>query len=261
VGARRRAVYPDRSFMLPEAIRTLLADVGVRPERGRALPDLVAALSPQMLDEIARADYAFDASDHRGALQEIIDSLEVPDRRGHTYPWEVLELTRWSTPDYKRGHVKRAFSCAALLLAAGVPGTSSYFIGEPPTVMNLLTSARALGEPHLSSVAGLIAWRLAETEVEVADSLFFILGLLIVLRTSSAFTVKPDQWSALATWLDEAELNARIENGSDLGDWLLDVAGHHVQHGLWKRAAQEHFASPPLGAELIGQRIAEWTRA
>src|SRR4051812_36164346 len=127
--------------MLPEAIRALLSDVGVRPERGRALADLAAALSPQMLDEIARADYGFDAGDHRGALQEIVDSLDVPDRREHRYPWEVLELTRWTTPDEKRGHIMRAFSCAALLVGAGVPGAWARFSGEPSTLMNLLTSA------------------------------------------------------------------------------------------------------------------------
>ena len=261
---------PFVTQMLPEAIRALLAELGVAPDDGkRSFVDLASALSPEMLEEIARADYGEDLAEHRSALLEIVRSLELPDRRQHPYPWEVLELIRWSEPDRpdwapsgrgRRGHVMRAFCSAALLTAAGIPGTWAYFTGEPSSLIQLITSATALGEPHLSSVASLVVWRLANTMVEEIDSLFFMLGLLIVLRSSAAFRVTPEQWSALAAWIDEAELNVRIENGSEAGDWLLDVGLHDVRHGVWKRLARELFLDGPRGAEVISQRVAGWAK-
>jgi hypothetical protein len=255
--------------MLPEPIRALVADLGVCNDGRRAFVDLASALSSEMLDEIAGADYGFDFTDHRSALVEIVRSFELPDRREHRYPWEVLELIRWSEPDRtdsapsrrgKRGHVMRGFCSAALLTAGGVPGAWEYFPGEVSSLIQLITSAIALGEPHLSSVASLVIWRLDDTMVEETDRLFFMLGLIIVFRSSKAFRLTSEQWSVLSTWLDEAELKARIQNGAEGGDWLLDVGIHHVGHGVWKKLTRELFLEGPPGAEIIIRRVAEWAR-
>jgi hypothetical protein len=212
---------------IPEAIQTLLTELQVRPDGRRSFADLASAVSPEMLDDIARGDYGVDFSDHRSALQDIVESREPPDRRQHQwYPFEVLELGRWSEPDRegsppafrgRRGHVMRAFCCTTLLTAAGIPGVWGYFGGEPSTLLQLIASAIEIGEPHLSSVASLIVWRLGETEVEETESLFFILGLLIVFRCSVVHHLAPAHWSALAAWLDDAELKARVESSRSAG--------------------------------------------
>ena len=143
----------------------------------------------------------------------------------------------------------RAFCSAALHTAAGIPGTWACFSGEPSSLIQLITSATILGEPHLSAVASLIVWRLAETMVEETDSAFFMLGLIIVFRSSEAFRLTPEQWSALAAWIDEADLNVR-----------LDVGTHDMRYGVWKKVARELFSDGPPGGEIISRRVAEWTR-
>src|SRR5262245_2436176 len=106
-----------------------------------------------MLREIASADYGMDADAHLDALLRIRDRGEAPAPMNWE-PKEVLELIRWSEPEDPnwrpggtgiRGHVMRAFVCAALLRAAPEPANHGYFDGENQTIAQLLASALVLG--------------------------------------------------------------------------------------------------------------------
>src|SRR5438105_12750580 len=98
-------------------------------------------VTDDMLEEISGADYGMDADAHFAALLTIRDQVRVTA----PMPWEpkeVLELVRWSQPEDprwkpggtgERGHIMRAFCCAALLRAAAEPANNGYFHGENQT--------------------------------------------------------------------------------------------------------------------------------
>src|SRR4029077_11198042 len=85
-----------------------------------------------MLEEIARADYGFEADELIVELRAIRDEGIVPDQMRWQLV-EVLELTRFSNPERPnlppfepgptgpRGHQTRLFACAVLLRAAAAP--------------------------------------------------------------------------------------------------------------------------------------------
>ena len=224
-----------------------------------------------MLEKIAAADYGCNLRRHRRALEKIVGSGTVPDPIGG-YPGEVLELIRWSEPDTpgwspgglgRNGHVMRTFSCTVLLLSGALPeGHQRHVDSEGDTLVQLISSVLRLGSEFSLPTADLVLSRLAEHPLGEADRPFFVLALLLMLRLGGIATPSRDQWSVLANWLDDAEVEARLASPSpDSGYWLLDI-NSYVKRGSWMVLAREAFGpDSPAGTELIAQRVAEWPPA
>jgi hypothetical protein len=95
------------------------------PSEGALLLWLRTRVDDGMPQEIALADYGYQAEIHLVALRRFRDEGEVlyPGRHGGWHAHEVLALVRWSEPDDPRwkpgrtgigGHLMRAFCCAVL---------------------------------------------------------------------------------------------------------------------------------------------------
>ncbi|HEV2123128.1 MAG TPA: hypothetical protein VGW38_10185 [Chloroflexota bacterium] len=246
----------------------LLRELGLEPDERRLLDQMRSRLTPAMLSEIAAADHGWKAAEHAQALNTIVKSGVVPD----PLPWwprEVLELIRWSEPDDptwspgghgREGNVMRAFSCTVLLVAGGMPENSKSFDGENQTLVQLVASILELGPELLRPAEDLVYSRLLSGSLVHPDRLFFILGLLILLRLGRNQALTPPQWRVLAEWVDDSEIEARLESyWPDSGHWLIDTTLFSLRHERWKALARRAFGAPaPAGAELIAERISEW---
>jgi hypothetical protein len=250
-----------REDLVIDLFADLFVALGVTPDGRRLLGEVARMVSPKIMRMIAAADYGHRAEEHAARIREIVETGVVPDPL-EWYPGEVLELVRWSEPEDpswrpgaegRNGHIARAFSCAALLSAAGAAG-------DGDTIVQLVASVLALGPALAPAAAGFFAARLLDARLGVEERPFFIFGLLVLLRLGGLQAPTPAQWSALATWLDDAEVEARLASRApDVGFWLLDLAD------LQKRATLEAlgiraFAPGPAGAELIADKIATWPR-
>ena len=118
------------------------------------LKRLAEDTSPAMLREIAMCDYGDGADENLSILTDIQATLILPSRLDW-YPMEVLKLTQWFEPSKstndsqlvaKSGHLKRAFSCAILLMAGGDPANFDYMMGENDTLAQALVSCFFLGD-------------------------------------------------------------------------------------------------------------------
>jgi len=222
-----------------------------------------------MLRKFAEADYGAEAKGHLEALEQIARTGIVPQPL-RWVPGEVLELTRWSEPDQpgartrgatgREGHMMRAFACAVLLVAGGQTEGRAPPDGENQTVIQLIASVLELGGELAPATANLLFGRLARRSTDADEAVFFILGLLILLRLGGQHAPTPAQWTVLATWLDDAETDARLASAwPDSGYWLIDLSAFDVQRPLWKRLARRAFEeAPPPGVELISERMSAW---
>src|SRR5690348_2450110 len=139
-----------------------------KPSRDELLEKVSELVDDSMLREISEADYEQDADVHLPHLRRLRDDGELPPAEWH--PREVLELIRWSEPEDpnwrpgsvgRRGHIMRAFACAALLRMGSEPINRNYVEGENQTLVQLLVSVDVLGGSLPLSTRRFVAWRLS----------------------------------------------------------------------------------------------------
>jgi hypothetical protein len=147
--------------MMPESAR-LMPKIADAPGPEPLLVALRPWIDDAMLREIAAADYGDKVEAHLAALAHIRARAAVPGRIDWV-PGEVLELIRWSMPDDPawapgghggRGHLMRAFACAALLSGARLAVNRERSLGYADTLVQLLGSIRVLDLPlHAPALA------------------------------------------------------------------------------------------------------------
>jgi hypothetical protein len=246
----------------------LLRELGVEADERGLLDELRTRVTASMIQKIAEADYGSQARQHGAALEQIVRTGAVP-KQLRWVPGEVLELIRWSEPDdpkwapsgrEREGHVMRAFACTVLLVVGGLEEDHAREAGENQTVIQLVASVLELGGDLVGPTQNLLFGRLTRRSIDVEESVFFILGLLILLRLGGQRAPTPDQWNVLAKWLDDAELEARRASlWPDSGHWLIDVSSYDIEVKKWKALARRAFESDgPAGAELIAERMSDW---
>jgi hypothetical protein len=237
---------------LGPAMRAALLRLDPRPETLRDW--LRPQISDDILDEIAAADYGMDFEAHRSALQKIHTGEPMPA----PLPWEpkeVLELIRWSEPSDpnwkpgsvgERGHLMRAFCCAALLEAAADPANDGYFSGENQTIAQLIASALALGEAAQRGALQLLAWRMLDVPRDTGERPFFALGILLLvvaLRLDADGALLRE----LCEWLlaEEAWARAQGEVGPTGDAWLLGVSFFSARDTTWRELGWRVLVEPP----------------
>lgn len=252
------------------------------PELAEAFPPspdaLLDLLRPRvddgMLREIAQADYGMDEDAHLAALLPIRDSGAILAPMGWE-PKEVLELIRWSQPEdpeWKpgstgtRGHLMRAFACAALLRAAAEPASLGYFDGENSTLAQLLESALELGGELPEAAARFLAWRTPRMGAQ-EERPFFAFGLLVLTVLLREGRLADGALAEAADWVVEEEAEDRAAPGACLppnsDGWLLGLTWHDLRSGVWRRLAErligEAERMPPGAArerlEEVGLRV------
>jgi len=233
--------------------------VAAFPPSDRLLVDVARReIDDDILLEIACADYGIDAGRHMEPLRNIRDTGIVPTRLAW-HPGEVLELIRWSNPQDpehkpgstgRRGHLMRAFACAALLAT----GDDS---AEEATLAHCLASAKELGDEMNEAAARFLTWRIPSKDE--SDRWLFVLGLLVVATRFPPSRVSDATLGEMAAWaLEEENAERRMPAG-----WERPPAPFGVTYGYWTPLAKElsfraeTSQSPELreNLELIGALI------
>jgi hypothetical protein len=218
------------------------------PPSPNALLDLLRArIDDSMLLEIARADYGMDADEHLAAVRAIRDTGAVPAPMGWV-PQEVLELIRWSEPgdpEWKpgstgeRGHLMRAFACAALLRAAAEPENA--LDGENATLAQLVASTLVLGEDAQEAAARFLVWRIPALQPE-EERPFFAFALLFLAVLLRSGRLDGDALAAAGEWVmavEEAEAQAMHPHvPTPAGPWLLRLSYFDLRHSVWRSFAR-----------------------
>src|SRR4051812_36104068 len=97
----------------------LLSALGITADSTRLLHALRPRLTPELVRDIARADYELDLELHLVALERLLDTGEIPDPLPR-HPRKVIEALRWLEPDAvgwssgrtgQPGHLIRALAC------------------------------------------------------------------------------------------------------------------------------------------------------
>lgn len=236
----------------------------------RDADDLLGVLRRQidddMLWEIAGADYGNDAEQHHAALLPIRDDgvIALPLQ---WEPREVLELIRWSEPDDPqwrpggsgwRGHLMRAFSCAALLKAGADAGDGSSGDGENQTIAQLLASLLELGWEEQE--AGMRFLTGCSERIPPGRELpFYRLGQLVLAVHLHRPGVGDHDLAALARQL-EADVAAERAAAGVIADdrWLLGLTFHQLRHTVWVRLVDQLLKdsaaiSDPAARAVVGE--------
>ena len=136
-----------------------------KPNADDLLDRLLPMIDDDMLREVAEADYGSDIDLHLAPLKHFRNERRVPSLEWH--PREVLELIRWSQPDEvgwkpgstgRRGHLLRAFACAALLKSYERPGNIGTWNSFNETAIQLADSLQALDEKLVLDGITFFAW-------------------------------------------------------------------------------------------------------
>ena len=209
------------------------------PSRDRLLDLVRRSIDDDMLRDIARADYGFDAEASFADLKTIRDHGLIPAGiEGRLV--EVLALTRWCDPEKGepqpfapgsfnlRGHRTRLFACILLLITARDPSDDS-------TLAQSLAGTLVLGEEMSRALGCFITWRVQHPEPD-SDGSHWSLGLLVL-----ALRLKPgERTEALlevaAAWVlaEETRTNpVPFDPADPRPRWFS------VQHGLWRRLNEE----------------------
>jgi hypothetical protein len=154
----------------------------------------------------------------------------------------------------------RAFASAVLLVVGGLQEGDGADAGENQTVVQLVASVLEIGGELVRAAENLLFGRLSKGSIDGEEAVFFILGLLILLRLGGQQTPSAAEWSVLAKWLDDAEVETRLASPwADSGDWLIGLSSYDIKVKTWKELARRAFGSgAPAGAELIAERISVW---
>lgn len=235
------------------------ADIGsvipLPPELARAFPPSPNALldllrtrvDDGMLLDIARADYGMDADEHLEVLRAIRDTGAVRVPLGWV-PQEVLELIRWSEPEDpewkpgdvgERGHLMRAFSCAALLRAAAESGNP--LDGENSTLAQLVASTLTLGRDAQVAAARFLTWRVPMLKAD-EERPFFAFALLFLAVLLREERLSDEALAGAAEWMIAEEAAEAQAQGAHVpvpeGPWLLRLTFFDLRHSLWRAFAR-----------------------
>jgi hypothetical protein len=214
-----------------------------------ALAKAAELVTDDMLDEISRADYGMDADAHLAALLPIRNEVRVPA----PMPWEpkeVLALVRWSQPEDpawkpgstgERGHIMRAFCCAALLRAAAEPENDGYFDGENQTLIQLIESALFLNRELPEAAGSFLTWRIPQLRSDDDERPFFAFGLVALALLLRQPSLAASDIDALVTFVEQAEADVRDPMGVCTPDMFQAsfAAGthHNLRHAAWRALA------------------------
>lgn len=131
----------------PQRMRPRRKLPGFEPDASGLFDHLRARLTPAQLEQIAMADYGFEAALHRAHLEQIVADGRLPPRLTWN-PGEVLRLTRWSEGE-RTDHVARAF-CATMIILC----SDDDMLGNDAIIV--VESALALGPPCPDLALGLL---------------------------------------------------------------------------------------------------------
>jgi hypothetical protein len=232
---------------LPEIPETLRRAFPPSPD------DLLLAASSRVTDdmlvEISEADYGMNAEENLAQLRLIRDHQKIAAPMGWE-PKEVLELIRWSEPSDpgrkpgrtgERGHIMRAFACAALLRAAAEPANCVYFEGEDATLARLIDSALYMGKDLSEAAARFLTWRIPQLDSD-QDRPFFAFGLLCVGMAATGPSTDPAVLAEAAKWVEAEESAQRAALGELLAahgkDWLTGLVWHTQKGETWTAIAR-----------------------
>jgi hypothetical protein len=206
-------------------------------------------VSDDMLNEISQADYGMDASAHFAALAPIRDTARVPT----PMPWEpkeVLEPIRWSQPEDptwkpgstgERGHVMRAFCCAALLRAAAEPENDGHFSGENETLIQLIYSALILNSGFPEATGSYLTWRIPRMRGDDEERPFFAFGLIALLVLLKPGSLTTSNIDTLVSFVEQAEADVRCPMGDCTPEMIqasfLSWTYHSLRHAAWRALA------------------------
>jgi len=237
------------------------------PPSADGLLGLVGGLvTDEMLDEISRADYGMDADAHLEQLGVIRDSIRVPDPF-EWHPKEVLELIRWSRPDDpewrpgstgRRGHIMRAFSCAALLRTPAVPPNYDCLWGDNQTLAQLIESALILGDGLPEALASFLTWRFPLLSLTEEERPFFAFGVILLALLISFEKFSPAEVEEMVAFVMQAESSVRDPTGACTAEMFTGSfftnAGFNQCHHVWRSLAARllsRFAGIPSIVALI----------
>jgi hypothetical protein len=195
-----------------------------------------------MLLDIASCDYGMGVEEYLAALRQVRDDRAV---LGFMSPHlvEVFALTRWSEPDDPdwrtgatgcRGHLMRAFVCAAMLRSSVEPDSKAEFFSDADTLAQLLASLLYLGSASQEAAARFFAWRVGKAADAERPFSAFALLFLVVLLADGRFP--EDGIASLAEEVIAEEKRARdaTTEGWLLTDpWLLSLTNFHQKFEVW----------------------------
>jgi hypothetical protein len=240
------------------------------PSADTLLDRLRERVDDEILEEIAGCDYDFDAPDNLRELRRIRDTGKTPAPMTWN-PEEVLCLTRWSEPDERvrdeakraRGHVMRAFACAALLRAAAEPANrdANFTCGENDTLAQLLASANVLGPEIMKATGQFLAWRTPQLEMDEARP-FFAFGLLSLAAAGERSQFPEALLGRLAEWVVEEEAWNRTAQGQwFIGQrtrWLLGLTVYDQRSQVWVTlGARLRKCAAQLQSKEVSVRLAD----
>ncbi|WP_411846063.1 hypothetical protein AAFN60_21380 [Roseibacillus persicicus] len=227
------------------------------PEQRSAVDYLRRQIDESMLREIAEADYAQDVSKHLSALKPIWDGCELAEL-DYWFPKEVLELIRWSEPEFPdwkpgtaglRGHKLRAFSCAVLLATPN-------FEPDKETLIQMVDSVALLGHDAQEATARFLVW-LLDTLGREEDRPFFALALAAIIQsiTESLSTTREQE---LADWVAGEESFERaclagFHESYQNSPWMFGLSFSDMRNKRWKaliRTVRERSGEGPFGRML-----------
>lgn len=237
---------------------------------------LLPEITDDMLREIAAADYGNDIEQDLAPLKLFRDQRVVPVLDWH--PVEVLELIRWSEPEYPdwkpgttgtRGHLLRAFACAVLLRAYDRPENRMRWHSFNETAIQLVRSLRELGGSMLLAGPRFLAWcvvALDELDEDGIEGSFLGLALLSLVASSASY---PDEdVIALCKWIDERVSGLLRDKqcwATRRHNWLLSTNHHDQKNAEWIEIGRELYrwgeAQAPseraTWVALVGRSLAE----
>lgn len=221
-------------------------------------------VSDEMLKEISLADYGMRAEEAFEELMPIRDLVRIPvPMRGSTR--EVLELTRWSTPESEpshvcdREHLKRAFACAALLRSAAEPESANHDYGDNQTLIQLIESVLYLKRGLPEATASFLTWRIPSLAIDDEHRPFFVFGLISIAILLHRDALSTDDLESFVAFVEESERAVRDPMGVCPPEMFpgsfLNETIFNMRHATWRRlAAQVRNCVPE------SERIAELTR-
>jgi hypothetical protein len=231
-------------------LRSLLL-TKLNPDPDSLLIAISKHVDDSMLKGIAQADYGYDADLNFEQLRKIRDEQVV----FAPMPWnpkEVLELTRWTTPNKMRLsprkllqlHRIRAFVCAALLRAMAEPLNEGYFGGDNDTIAPLLESLLVLDLKVQKAAVRFFAWRVQHlSSYDVSVNPFYLLALLILFLRTEA-NIRRIELKTIIDWI-YAEVRTAYQvqfytrYRAKKAQWLTWLTVYNQRHMIWLDLGRE----------------------
>lgn len=217
------------------------------PSPNALLDYLGPRIDAELLHDIAEADYGHAYREILRLLQTIVATRDVPSLLPFSVV-EVLCLKRHGEPPWepdehlwRRGHLRRAFSCAVLLLwDADLANNSKGWSGaESYTLAQLVWSALVMGPAVQAPTASFVAWRMLAGNApwkgeDQSPHLFFAVALLLL---------------GVALGQHEQQIDALL-------NWLSAEEQRQLQRDEWYRMLDPHWLTADKDWESLCSRLA-----